>query len=188
MSDLPADWSDGDVLDADDVNLWKGARDGDMLPINATTRNHDTAGNCNLGSGTYYWGVAYAQEWGAEAGATKLSAQTWTTEGVNLDTATLTTTNITHGLSTAECQKIIGIMCSIYGHYGGSTETGTPGMRIMGANTGPIGSGHVYELSVHITDDYLQVITDCGSGVGWDLNDHWADSDIKVTVLFLNRY
>jgi hypothetical protein len=55
---LPALFVDGNGLPSASLNDWMNERDGDMLPIDPTTRDHLDLGG-NLGSASFQWGALH---------------------------------------------------------------------------------------------------------------------------------
>lgn len=58
MTDITANFVNGNILDADELNNWKDEREDHFLPIDSTTKNYSD-GAKNIGSATYHWADAY---------------------------------------------------------------------------------------------------------------------------------
>ena len=90
-TDLPSDFSDGNILTASELNNWKEERDGDILPISQYTKNFITA-SANLGSATYKFkdtylsGTLYVPKHSTNSGALTLEPASGSNLNVSLGT------------------------------------------------------------------------------------------------------
>ena len=57
-TNLPADFTDGNILTAAELNQWKAEREGSLLPVSANSLSYEDNRH-DLGSGTYRWRDAY---------------------------------------------------------------------------------------------------------------------------------
>ena len=102
-TDLPADFIDGNILTADELNAFKNQREGSLLPISNSTFNY-TSGAYDIGSSTYKWYDGWFSHNGYVGGVLNVGGtsgtrkMTVTTAG--FDGYSISNTGFAHGMTT----------------------------------------------------------------------------------------